>query len=96
MLEKQIEKWMKRQVEQMGGLFLKFVSPSNDGVPDRIVLLPGGKIWFVELKTEDGRVSKIQEYMIGKMERIGCKVVVVHGMTEAREAIERMRGGDAL
>ena len=47
MIEKDIEKYLVRQVKQMGGLALKFVSPSMAGVPDRIVMIPKGALYFV-------------------------------------------------
>ena len=50
LLEKQIEARLRKRVNEMGGLFYKFVSPGNDGVPDRIAVLPGGRVWFIELK----------------------------------------------
>lgn len=50
--EKTIEQKLVRAVKLMGGLAPKFVSPGLDGVPDRIVLLPGAKLAFVELKAE--------------------------------------------
>lgn len=48
MREKQIEQVLVKQTKSMGGLALKFISPGYDGVPDRLVLLPGGKIAFAE------------------------------------------------
>ena len=52
MREKTIEAKLVKAVKSMGGLAPKFVSPGFDGVPDRLVLLPDGKIAFVELKAE--------------------------------------------
>ena len=46
MIEKDIEKYLVRQVKQMGGLALKFVSPNMAGVPDRIVMISKGTIYF--------------------------------------------------
>ena len=61
-LEKEIEAKLVKLVKQTGGLCLKWVCPGWAGVPDRIVLLPGGRIVFVELKRpKGGRVSKLQE-----------------------------------
>lgn len=50
MREKQIEQKLVRAVKAAGGIALKFVSPGYDGMPDRLVLLPGRKIAFVEVK----------------------------------------------
>lgn len=61
-LEKDIEKKLRQKVERLGGFCLKWVCPGWSGVPDRIVLLPGGRIHFVELKRpKGGRLSKLQE-----------------------------------
>lgn len=60
-LEKEIEAKLGREVKKCGGRCVKWVSPGNAGVPDRIVLLPGGKILFVELKRpKGGEVSALQ------------------------------------
>ena len=52
MLEREVEKKLVDGVRRMGGRAYKFVSPGNDGVPDRIVVLPDTAPMFVELKTE--------------------------------------------
>ena len=54
MREAEIEARLVRGVKEAGGLCYKFVSPGNPGVPDRLILLPGGRILFVELKTPGG------------------------------------------
>lgn len=66
---------MKRGVERAGGLCLKWVSPGCTGVMDRIVLLPGGRVIFVELKKPGGRLSERQKYMAAKMMRLGLPVL---------------------
>jgi hypothetical protein len=50
MREKDIESYLRDQVKKIKGIAYKFESPGNSGVPDRLVLLPDGKIYFVELK----------------------------------------------
>lgn len=61
---------------------MKLVSPSNDGVPDRLVLLPGGRVIFVELKTDTGRLSTLQEFVHGRLRRLGMDVQVLYGRDE--------------
>ena len=73
-LEKDIEKALGRKVGQHGGLCLKWVCPGWAGVPDRIVLLPGGRIIFVELKRPKGGVlSERQKWWGRKLNSLGFK-----------------------
>jgi len=83
MLEKQIEKYLVDEVRKMGGIAYKWVSPGNDGVPDRIVIVPGFVI-FVELKTETGRLTEVQKRQIDRLIRLGQTVKVLHGMEETK------------
>ena len=64
-------------VKKMGGMAVKFVSPGLDGVPDRIVLLPGGKVAFVELKAPGKKLRPLQEKRKGQLEGLGFPVYVV-------------------
>lgn len=61
MLEKHIEQRLVTEVKKMGGMALKFVSPGFDGVPDRLILLPKGKLAFIELKAPGKRLRPLQE-----------------------------------
>lgn len=90
MRERDIEKRLVREIRAMGGEAFKWVSPGNDGVPDRIVMLPG-LIIFVELKTDRGRLAGVQRVQIRRIQRWGQEVVVVQGMDELDQFLERMR-----
>ena len=57
MREKEIEKILVECVKRLGGRAYKWTSPGNDGVPDRIVILPDTRVIFVELKTDTGVLS---------------------------------------
>lgn len=71
-LEKDIERKLVKMVERHGGRCLKWVCPSSSGVPDRIVLLPGGRIIFVELKRpKGGRLSPMQRWWAKKLTELG-------------------------
>jgi hypothetical protein len=61
MLEKEVEKHFIWAVQRLGGITYKFRSPTQRGVTDRIACLPGGVTWFVELKTEGGKLSALQQ-----------------------------------
>ena len=77
--ERDIEKELTQKVRELGGLSYKWVSPGSDGVPDRIIIMPGGTVWFVELKTEKGRLSQIQRYQIKRLRKAGCLVRTIYG-----------------
>ena len=88
--ERDIEGYMRLKLKQQGALFLKWISPGNDGVPDRIAILPGGDVYFIELKTDQGHSTRIQEWQQQRLRRLGCNVREVRGMTEARQFIEEV------
>ena len=91
MLEKEIEKKLVEGVRKIGGVAFKFTSPGNDGVPDREVCLPGGRIIFVELKTESGRLSGRQKVQIERLSQLGCDVRVLHGLGEVEKFLEEVK-----
>ena len=60
-LEKDVEQRLRKGVEGLGGRCMKLVSQGNNGMPDRLVLLPDGRCVFVELKRpKNGRLSPVQ------------------------------------
>ena len=77
MNEKLIEQKLRDKVKQLGGIALKFVSPSFTGVPDRIVLMPGGNIWFVEVKSTGKGVSARQKIVFPMFEKLGFRVELI-------------------
>ena len=77
MLEKNIEKKLKTEVEKAGGIAPKFVSPSIAGMPDRLVLLPDGVIAFAELKAPGEKPRPLQEARHRLLRRLGFKVYVI-------------------
>lgn len=71
-LEKEIEKKLRDMVESRGGKCLKWVCPGWAGVPDRICLLPGGRLYFVETKRPRGGVlSARQKWWRRELQRLG-------------------------
>ena len=94
MKESQIERRLVEGVKRLGGMCLKFVSPGTLGVPDRIIITAIGRVIFVELKTETGRLTKIQRYVIGEMQKRGADARVVKGIDEVKELLAEIEGGD--
>lgn len=86
MKEKDIEKYLIDTIKKIGGITYKFVSPNNVGVPDRIVILKGGIVHFVELKQEGKKPRKIQEIQINKIKNMGCIAFVI----DSKEMIDKI------
>lgn len=80
MKESEIERVLVEEVKRLGGRAYKWTSPSNDGVPDRIVFLPDTRVIFVELKTDTGRLSPLQKIQIDRLKKLGQWVEVVKGI----------------
>lgn len=80
MLEKVIEAYLGRCAKEVGGMSLKWTGVP--GVPDRIVLLPGGRLALVEVKTLGGKVSPLQRLIHGRIRALGIPVFVVWTKTE--------------
>lgn len=90
MKESQIEAKLVKMVREHGGLCYKFVSPSNPGVPDRIVITPEGRTIYVELKTEIGRLANIQKWQLEEMRRRGADVRVLKGLDQVKEFVREV------
>lgn len=93
-LEKQIEGKLTKAVKQRGGICPKFVSPSLDGMPDRIVLMPEGKIAFVEVKAPGKKPRALQEARHRLLCRLGFQVFVLDGEEQIPKILDAI-GGDA-
>ena len=77
MREKTVEQKFRKEVQDAGGLALKFASPGFDGVPDRIALLPGGKMAFVEVKAPGKKPRPLQEARHRLLRQLGFRVYVL-------------------
>jgi hypothetical protein len=76
MRERDVERKYRKNIEAEGGLCLKLSSPGYSGLPDRMVLMPEGVIWFVEFKSKTGVLSPRQERVIEKLKAMGFRVDV--------------------
>ena len=92
--EKTIEKKLVQAVKAVGGIAPKFTSPGFDGMPDRLVLLPMGRIAFVEVKRHGEKPRPLQEARHGLLRRLGFAVYVLDDGEQIGEILKQM-GGDA-
>ena len=90
MHERDLEQRLRIEIRARGGLALKFISPSMVGVPDRLILLRGGRVWFVEMKAP-GRVPTPKQLKVHKMLReLGFQVLVLDSIQAVDEFLERV------
>ena len=94
MPEKQLEYLFLTEVKRVGGLALKFVSPGFAGVPDRLVLIPDGKIGFVEVKAPGQHPRPLQTARHKQLRKLGFKVYVLDNPQKIPEIIKGIGGKD--
>lgn len=80
--EKRLEQILTKKVKERGGMALKFVSPNFNGVPDRLVLLPNGKVGFVELKSSGKKMRSLQIKRKRQLESLGFLVYCIDGVEQ--------------
>lgn len=95
MKESDIERFFVDECKKSGWLALKFISPSMSGLPDRIVLMPGGRLFFAELKAPGKKPRRLQKAVHARLTRLGFRVCVIDSKAAAKMYIEifSMGGG---
>jgi len=88
--EKAVERKLVEGVQWLGGIAYKWISPGHVGVPDRIVLLPHGRLVFVELKADDGGPSVPQRAVTARLARLGFPVRIVYGMPGVNQLLDEL------
>lgn len=93
MLEREVENHLREEVKRLGGVAFKFVSPGNDGVPDRLVCLPGGRVAFIELKAPGKKPTPLQVRQMERLQELGFSAMVLDSIEAVDEFIRTMKGG---
>ena len=88
--ESRIESYLRLEIEKIGGMCLKWVSPSNRGVPDRIVFI-NSQIWFIELKSTTGERSKLQIYFERLIRKYTDSYLVISSKEEVNKFVGRFK-----
>ncbi len=96
MRERDIEIYLREQVKKIKGRAYKFESPGNAGVPDRIILLPGGRVFFIELKAQGRKSSPLQVAQQKRIATLGCTVLVIDSLQGVEEFIAKVIGEAVL
>lgn len=90
MIEKEIERKLKETVRKKGGIALKFTSPGFDGMPDRLLLFPNGRVAFVELKAPDKKPRTLQLSRHRLLRKLGFKVFVIDSKEQIGGVIDEI------
>lgn len=91
MREKEIEAVLRKAARKRNGVAFKFVSPGLSGVPDRVVLLPIGKIGFIELKAPGKKLRKLQEKRKSQLEALGFLVFCLDSKEEVEVVLDAIQ-----
>ena len=92
MREKTIEQKFRAAVKAIGGVAVKFTSPGFDGVPDRLALLPGGRMAFVEVKAPGKKPRPLQLARHRQLRQLGFKVYVLDDESQIEKIISEIGG----
>lgn len=90
-VESEVESYLRKLVERRGGVCIKFLPDYSRGFPDRILLLPGGKLTWVEMKRpQGGRLSPAQKVQHVLLRRLGQRVEVVWSKEQADALVKSL------
>ncbi len=89
MRESVIESYLRDEVKKAGGRAYKFISPGNNGVPDRLVCLPGGCVAFVETKAPGRKSTELQKVQQRRLRELGFRV---YAEVDSREKVDVIIG----
>lgn len=92
MREKQVEQKLVQAVRRAGGLCPKLVSPGTDGLPDRLVLLPGGRLGFVEVKAPGRKPRPLQLHRMDRLRALGFRVFVLDDPLRVSAILKEVAG----
>ena len=91
MREKTIEQKLRAAVKSMGGIAPKFTSPGMDGMPDRLILLPGGHMAFAEVKAPGKPLRPLQVRRQRQLESLGFQVYVIDNTDQIGDVLDAMQ-----
>jgi hypothetical protein len=88
--ESVVESFLVQSVRTLGGLCFKLTFIGTMGAPDRLVLMPGGRFYFIELKQTTGKLEASQAILFPRIEKRGFKVHVLYGTEQVQQFIDNI------
>jgi hypothetical protein len=89
-LEGKVERYLVKRLARIGLDCKKFIPDYDNGMPDRVILLPDRRVIWVELKTDGGVLSDLQKYCHARLKASGHDVRVVWNKEQADNLIEEL------
>lgn len=90
--EKVIEQYFVAEVKKRGGMALKVNSTSMKGLPDRLILLPNGVLFFAELKATGKKARPLQRFIHQKLQSLGFIVYVIDSKAQVKKIVKDLEG----
>lgn len=88
--EKHLEQVLTKEVKKRGGLALKFISPGMSGVPDRLIMMKGGRIAFIELKAPGKKMRPLQIKRKRQLETLGFLVYCIDNKDQIGDVLDEI------
>jgi hypothetical protein len=83
------EKRLVAEVQKMGGICLKLTSPSFNGLPDRLCLLPNGVAVFAEIKAKGEKARPLQIHRMEQLRKLGFNAFVIDDAEKIKEMLTK-------
>jgi Holliday junction resolvase len=90
MRERDVERYLVEKIRALGGRAYKWTSPAQRGVPDRLCVLPGGRVLAVEVKRPGGKVTRLQERELSALRALGLQAAVVDSIEAVEMLVESL------
>ena len=90
--EKVIEQYFVAEVKKLGGIALKLNSTSMKGLPDRLILLPNGILFFAELKATGKKARHLQRFIHQKLQSLGFIVYIIDSEAQVKKIVKDLEG----
>ena len=94
--ERALERFVIAEAHKLGGLAIKLQGPGNQGLPDRLVLMPGGRAGFLELKRAGEKPTALQHHQMAVLGGLGFPTGWVDDLDGARRFLRVLKGGDEV